>query len=190
MAMTLFNIEKSLWFCTGIYWLLAAFNVRKAIVRQNDLSRIAYMCLWIISFSLLFSKEVDLLFLFKPVLPQQFGFKITGLILCIFGLCFSVWARICLGKNWSGRITIKKEHELIKTGPYSISRNPIYTGFLVAFIGCAMTEGLFKGYFSLLFLVGGISIKIKKEEVFMNQVFTQEFLMYKKKVKRLLPFIY
>ena len=112
------------------------------------------------------------------------------MILCIIGLMFSVWARIYLGKNWSGRIAIKQDHELIQTGPYALSRNPIYTGFLLAFIGCAMTEGLRKDYISLLFIVPGIFIKIAKEEIYMTQLFADRFVTYKQKVKKLIPFIY
>ncbi len=62
-------------------------------------------------------------------------------------------ARIWLGENWSGRITIKENHELIQTGPYAITRNPIYSGFLLAFAGCSMSLGLLKGYLGIFFLI-------------------------------------
>jgi protein-S-isoprenylcysteine O-methyltransferase Ste14 len=188
--MTLLEIEKITWLCTGIYWLLAAFNVKKSLKRQTDFKRLVYMCLWVIAWLLLFTDDISFPFLNKPVLLQQKYFKIAGLILCVIGLLFSVWARIILGKNWSGRIAIKQEHELIQNGPYAYSRNPIYTGFLMAFTGCAMTEGLLKGYISLLFITVGIFLKIIKEEKYMHEVFSGRFDIYKKKVKKLLPFIY
>ncbi len=188
--MTLIESEKILWLCTGIYWLLAAFNVKKSFKRQGDILRIVYMCLWVIAFLLLFTHNISFPFLHKTILLQDQAFKIAGLIFCSIGLLFSVWARICLGKNWSGRIAIKQEHELIQYGAYAFSRNPIYTGFLLAFIGCAMTEGLLKGYLSLIFISAGILIKIRKEENYMNEIFSDRFAVYKKKVKKLLPFIY
>ena len=188
--MSLIDIEKTLWFFTGIYWLVAAFNVKKSVTRQNDLQRIIYMCFWVIAFLLLFTNNISFSFLYRSFFLQQPAFKITGMILCISGLLFAVWARIYLGKNWSGRIAIKQEHELIQTGPYALTRNPIYTGFLLAFIGCAMTEGLLKGYFSLLFITAGIFLKIGKEEDYMNQVFADSYVAYKQRVKKLLPFIY
>jgi len=188
--MLLFEIEKVLWLLTGIYWLVAAFNVKKSVKRQNDLQRIIYMCLWVVAFLLLFTNNIGFLFLYKSVFLQQPVFKISGFILCSIGLLFAVWARIYLGKNWSGRIAIKQEHELIQSGPYALSRNPIYTGFLLAFIGCAITEGLLKGYLSLLFIIPGIFIKIAKEESYMKQVFADRFIAYKLRVKKILPFIY
>ncbi len=188
--MLLIKIEKILWLLTGIYWFVAAFNVKKSFKRQNDLRRIVYMCFWVVAFLLLFTNNISFLFLNQPFYLQQPIFKISGMILCIIGLLFAVWARIYLGKNWSGRIAIKQEHQLIQAGPYALSRNPIYTGVLLAFVGCAMTEGLVKGYLSLLFIIPGIFIKIAKEESYMSQVFADHFIAYKLRVKKILPFIY
>jgi len=139
---------------------------------------------------LLFTDDISLSFLNKQILPQQTAFKITGFVCCLVGLLFSMWARIYLGKNWSGAITIKRNHELIKTGPYAISRNPIYSGFLLAFLGCAMTGGMIKGYVSLIFVITGILLKIALEEKFMYETFADEYAVYTRKVKRLVPFIY
>jgi protein-S-isoprenylcysteine O-methyltransferase Ste14 len=104
--MTFLEIEKTMWFCTGIYWLLAAFNVKKSLKRQTDFKRLVYMCLWVIAFLLLLTNDISFPFLNNPVLLQQKYIKIAGLILFVIGLLFSVWARIILGKNWSGRIAI------------------------------------------------------------------------------------
>jgi protein-S-isoprenylcysteine O-methyltransferase Ste14 len=188
--MDFFELEKFSWLCTGTYWLVAAFGVKKTLARQTDFERIAYMCLWVIAFLLLLSDNISFPFLYRQVFIQNGSFKIAGFVICVSGLAFSVWARIVLGTNWSGRITIKKDHDLIQRGPYALTRNPIYTGFFLAFIGCTMTLGLLKGYLSLPFITVGIFLKIRKEEVYMHQVFSNRFVEYKQKVKRLLPFIY
>jgi len=52
----------------------------------------------------------------------------------IAGLTFSIWARRRLGRNWSGTVTLKKNHELIRTGLYRWVRHPIYTGLLIGFL--------------------------------------------------------
>ena len=62
----------------------------------------------------------------------------TGTALTAAGLLFTVWARTHLGKYWSGIITLKQVHKLIRTGPYRIVRHPIYTGFLTAALGSAI----------------------------------------------------
>jgi protein-S-isoprenylcysteine O-methyltransferase Ste14 len=41
----------------------------------------------------------------------------VGAILTVAGLLFTVWARIYIGTNWSGVVTIKQDHELVTTDP-------------------------------------------------------------------------
>jgi protein-S-isoprenylcysteine O-methyltransferase Ste14 len=114
----------------------------------------------------------------------------AGLVVCAAGLIFALTARIYLGENWSGTITVKENHQLVQSGPYSITRNPIYTGFLLAFLGCAISLGQVKGYIGIVFLLITILIKVKKEEEFMQEVFGGSFLSYKLKVKKLIPGLY
>ena len=42
--------------------------------------------------------------------------------------------------NWSQEVTLKKDHELITSGPYDLVRHPIYTWFLLAFIVSAVAR--------------------------------------------------
>ena len=188
--MSILSVEKTMWFATFIYWLVSSFSVKKSVKKQSGWGRILYILCVLLAFSLLFGNYSIFSFLDKPILPQNDYWKITGMILCAVGLIFAIMARTWLGKNWSGRITIKENHELIQTGPYAITRNPIYSGFLLAFAGCSMSLGLLKGYLGIFFLVVCILIKVSKEEAYMQEVFGEKYNSYKAKVKRLIPIIY
>lgn len=179
-----------MWFAIFIYWLISAFSVKKSVKKQSGLGRVLYILCVILAFSLLFGSYFSIGFLDIQILPQNEGWRITGLIVCASGLAFSLMARVWLGKNWSGRITVKENHVLIQSGPYSITRNPIYTGFLLAFAGCSMSLGQVKGYLGIIFLFACVMIKVHKEEAFMQETFGEKFRIYKSKVKRLIPFIY
>ncbi len=72
-----------------------------------------------------------------------------GTALVAAGLGFAVAARAYLGRNWSGTVTLKQGHELIRTGPYRLVRHPIYTGMLLAFVGTAMARGRVRGLVAL-----------------------------------------
>ena len=188
--MNIISAEKTMWFATFAYWLVSSFSVKKSVKKQSGWERILYILCVLLAFSLLFGSYFNFPFLDRPILPQNEYWKISGLLFCAAGLVFAIMARIRLGENWSGRITIKENHELIQSGPYGITRNPIYSGFLLAFIGCSMSLGLSKGYLGIFFLVACILIKISKEEAFMEEVFGEKFKAYKEKVKRLVPIIY
>lgn len=50
----------------------------------------------------------------------------AGVLLTAAGVGMAFWARWHLGANWSGAVTLKEGHELIRTGPYRAIRHPIY----------------------------------------------------------------
>ncbi len=113
----------------------------------------------------------------------------AGISITLLGLGFAVWARVHLGKNWSGSVTIKVDHRLVRTGPYRYVRNPIYTGLLAGFAGTALVIGRVWAIYGLLILLAGFLIKIQEEEKVLLENFGEEYLRYKKEVKALIPFI-
>ncbi|HEV7464635.1 MAG TPA: isoprenylcysteine carboxylmethyltransferase family protein, partial [Methyloceanibacter sp.] len=64
-----------------------------------------------------------------------------GLILMVAGSAFFVWARQCLGSNWSQTVSAKQGHELVTSGPYRWVRHPMYAGGTIAWIGSALVAG-------------------------------------------------
>ncbi len=84
--------------------------------------------------------------------PIYLSIALTGLTLTFAGCVFAIWARLTLGSNWSGRATVKADHELVTDGPYAVARHPIYTGLLLAVSGHG-TGGLASGMASLAVVV-------------------------------------
>ena len=37
------------------------------------------------------------------------------------GIALAIWARYHLAEYWSARVTIKEDHQLIRTGPYTLT---------------------------------------------------------------------
>jgi len=123
------------------------------------------------------------------VVPDSFLTEITGIILTIAGLGFSTWARYHLGKYWSSMVMVKVGHRLIRTGPYRIVRNPIYTGMLIAFVGASIAIGELFAFVALVIGFASIWVKIKTEEEILTEKFGEEYLQYKRDVKALIPFV-
>lgn len=123
------------------------------------------------------------------VVPDSSLSGITGIILTIAGLGFSVWARRHLGRNWSSMVQVKFGHQLIRTGPYRIVRNPMYTGIFIAFVGAAIAIGELLAFVALAIGLVSIVIKIQAEEEILTEKFGEEYLQYKREVKALIPFV-
>jgi protein-S-isoprenylcysteine O-methyltransferase Ste14 len=54
--------------------------------------------------------------------------RIVGLAVLLAATAFTIWARLALGTMWSAAPAVKREHKLRTSGPYGITRHPIYTG--------------------------------------------------------------
>ncbi len=98
-----------------------------------------------------------------------------GLALTAAGVAISIWARVSLGANWSGVVTLKDDHELIRKGLYRWIRHPIYTGILLAMIGTAMIKGHLRGWLGFLVVWAAFYIKARREEGFLRQEFGDGF---------------
>ena len=112
-----------------------------------------------------------------------------GLLMVIAGLAFAVWARAHLGRNWSGTVTVKENHELVRSGPYGIVRHPIYTGLLLAILGTAIVVGEWRGLLALCFLTITFLLKLRREERFMEESFPDTYPSYRAQVPALIPLL-
>jgi protein-S-isoprenylcysteine O-methyltransferase Ste14 len=98
-----------------------------------------------------------------------------GVLTMASGLAIAAWARIHLGSNWSGVVTLKEGHELIRTGPYRTIRHPIYSGILLAFLGNAIALGEVRGLIGLAVIWLSFYVKARREESFLTQEFGARF---------------
>ena len=108
------------------------------------------------------------------------GIERGGIALIVIAILGRAWCTLYIG----GR----KARQLTDTGPYSISRNPLY---MFSFIGAtgigAQTGSLLVG---LLFGVGALSIflpVILREERALSELFGASFEIYKERVPRFGP---
>ena len=123
----------------------------------------------------------------RPLLHGSFGLYLFGVALTAAGLLLTVWARIHLGRNWSGTVTIKEEHELVDDGPYRLVRHPIYTGLLVAFIGGALARNEWRGALAAVVVVIALWRKLRLEERWMTETFGETYRRYRDSVPALVP---
>jgi protein-S-isoprenylcysteine O-methyltransferase Ste14 len=123
------------------------------------------------------------------IIPHTDALLVAAAILCICGVGFCFWARAILGRNWSGSVTLKENHELIVRGPYRLVRHPIYTGLLSMVIATAIQQGHIGGIIGLILISVSLWIKSSHEEEVMRKQFPDQYPAYRERVKRIIPFI-
>jgi protein-S-isoprenylcysteine O-methyltransferase Ste14 len=123
-------------------------------------------------------------------LPMSFLIMAGGCGVEVVGLFLAVWARRHLGRNWSGEISIKVGHELIRTGPYKMLRHPIYTGLLTMYAGTAVVSGTWLAIVGLVMAICAYWRKVLLEEVNLRAEFGEDYDVYVHEAWALIPFVH
>ena len=109
--------------------------------------------------------------------------------LAILGFAFTWWARITLGRLWSGTVTRKAGHVIVTNGPYALVRHPIYTGLLLAVLATAIMRGTVLAYVGAGVFGLGLFIKARVEEQFLRSELGEDgYRAYAHRVPMLVPF--
>ena len=87
-------------------------------------------------------------------------------------------------------MTVKEDHELVQCGPYRLVRHPIYSGFLLAFAGSAITFGQLRDFLAVVLALFGWKMKFLGEEAFMEGRFGTQYAEYRRRVRSLIPFVW
>ena len=192
MSILFGSLFSGVWLLWLAYWGLSAIGVKSAVRVESGASRFGKYWLPIIVAVLLMWRSQSWLrdtMLARRFVPTELWIVWFGFALTVAGLAFACWARVILGRNWSGVVQLKQDHELIVRGPYSLVRHPIYTGLLLAFLGSALAVGEWRAL--LAALIVGLSFwrKLRLEERWLCELFGEQYRDYMKRVKALVPWI-
>lgn len=170
--------------------LVTGLNLKQtAQSRSEGASRIAVWIVWL-GWWLLFSRGLGKEPLSWQVVPPTSVAAYTGLVLTIPGLAFAVWARWCIGRNWSPLIHVKQDHELMRNGAYGSVRHPIYAGLMLSTLGTAIAYGRLGGFIGFLLVVAAWGYKAGLEESAMLEQFGNQYEQYRGNVKGFIPFVW
>ena len=189
LALMYDHLFTALWMAWLVYWIVAAVNAKAAVRRESTLSRLAHFGPLVIAWWMLGTDRLPGGFLCGQAWPRSEGTFWAGVALMVLGLGFSVWARIVIGRNWSGSVTVKADHELVRSGPYRLVRHPIYTGLLLGFAGTALAVAEWRGIAAFFLVLVSLWRKLRLEERWMGEVFGARYASYKAEVKALVPFL-
>jgi protein-S-isoprenylcysteine O-methyltransferase Ste14 len=103
------------------------------------------------------------------------------------GIAFAWWARIGMGRLWSGRITRKAGHVVLDSGAFALVRHPIYSGILLAVYATAAAKGTLWGIAGAVLVTIGIVMKARQEERWLTTELGEAYAAYRRRVPMLLP---
>jgi protein-S-isoprenylcysteine O-methyltransferase Ste14 len=182
-----FQLSERAWAIWVAVWLLMAFFSKSTKRRESPKQRLEHLIPVLAGFLLIFREGTTPRWLRTAVFPDNPVLMLACVVVTILGLLLAVWARLALGSNWSGTVTIKANHQLIRSGPYRFIRHPIYTGMLAALLATTVTERLIIGLVGFAIVFFALWRKAKREESFLSQEFGPAFDEHRQHTGMFLP---
>lgn len=131
---------------------------------------------------------------FTPIVSSRKTVEIATALVTMALAIGSVWfvsaAVRTLGKQWSLAARVLEGHKLVTEGPYSVVRNPIYTGMfgMLLATGLAISQWIGLVIAIAVFAIG-TAIRVHSEEKLLREAFGEEFEAYARKVPAVVPFL-
>jgi len=121
-------------------------------------------------------------------LPLPFWLRWSGFFIGLAALVIFFWVLRSLGQNFSTTLTITKDQTLVIQGPYQWVRHPMYTSFVLLWVGYFLiSTNWFIGLTGIVGVVWAIVVRTPKEEQMMIERFGDEYITYMKRTGRYLP---
>lgn len=179
-----------LWIALAVVWAAWASGAKRTTRREPAAASVLHLAILMLSLGLVFKTS------FRPgplnaffIAPTPFV-EWAGLALTAAGIGIAVFARAFLGRNWSGTVTVKADHRLVRRGPYAVVRHPIYSGLTLALLGTALFYARVGALLGVALAVFGWRLKSYTEEAFMEREFGAEYAEYKRRVRALIPMVW
>jgi protein-S-isoprenylcysteine O-methyltransferase Ste14 len=122
------------------------------------------------------------------MLPTWFFYP--GIVVMILGIIFRQWAIAVLGRFFSGTVSTQKGQKVVENGPYKYIRHPSYTGALLILLGIGLALQSWGATITLMLLFSlAYGYRIHVEEKVLIKALGDPYIEYKKRTKRLIPYI-
>jgi len=184
---TFWQLNLIPWYALAVYWLIGSLHMKRVKAAEKSADRITTILFMVVAFLLLFSDFFRIGPLRLRFVSAMAWISWLGLCLTCLGVAIAVWARHCLGAQWSARVTLKVDHQLIRSGPYAYVRHPIYSGMLLGVMGTALLVGEWRGVLAIALVVIAHSRKARREESMLATEFGSTYAQYRQHTGFLFP---
>ncbi len=112
-------------------------------------------------------------------------FSIIGSLLTLIGLAFMIWGLLTFRRFRTAVSPYQPASQVVTAGPYRFSRNPMYVGFTIAYMGGILTTNTLWALLLLPVILWLLTVLvIRPEERYLTQVFGSVYTDYANRVRR------
>jgi protein-S-isoprenylcysteine O-methyltransferase Ste14 len=183
--------ERALYWLWGVWyasWLISLFWAGKPAAGPRLHVHFVYQFLTMAGLVLLFAPQFVALAPYRVwTAGNALGWSLFGLTALAFAFCW--WARLTMGRLWSGLVSRLEDHRIIDTGPFAIVRHPIYSGVIMAAFLLAIELGTLQALAGATLFLIAFWLKARVEENFLRkELGTDAYDAYRRRVPMLVPF--
>ncbi|HMB46120.1 MAG TPA: isoprenylcysteine carboxylmethyltransferase family protein [Candidatus Methanoperedens sp.] len=132
---------------------------------------------------LILSIWLNFIFPIRAILYAPYTY--FGIIIICFGIAIGLWSRSLFLKSKTTLSPFESPTSLVTSGPFHISRNPIYLGMTAILLGIAIFLGTLVTFtFPALFMMIIETLFIPDEERKLEKIFGEQYKEYKNKVRQ------
>lgn len=110
--------------------------------------------------------------------------KKIGVIIFLIAFTWTAIAQFQMSKSWRIGIDYEEKTELVSSGLFNYSRNPVFLGILLSYLGIFLIAPNTLSFSVLLVIFFIIQTQVRLEEEYLEKVQGQSYLDYKKNVRR------
>src|SRR5215211_50941 len=118
---------------------------------------------------------------FLPVVPA----RVAALFFLGGGVLLAGWSNLLFWRAHTSLVPIKPTTALVGSGPYRLTRNPMYLGLLCVYIAVALWLSLLWALILVPLVILAVQrLAIAKEERYLEQKFGDTYRQYRARVRR------
>jgi protein-S-isoprenylcysteine O-methyltransferase Ste14 len=118
-------------------------------------------------------------------------YNYIGLTMIFGGVFFRNYSIYVLGKQFTSKVQITDNHELITAGPYRVLRHPSYTGAYMAMLGtCVLLQSWAMLFVTTVVVFYAYYKRIEAEEATLLGHFGEKYQLYQSQSNKMFPLIW
>ena len=111
--------------------------------------------------------------------------EILGTILLVIGLLLTFWGLLTFAQAKTAILPMRPASRVVDHGPYAFTRNPMYTGLALAYLGGAVAMNSVWTLVMFPFVIAMLlRFVITKEENYLSSAFGEDYDNYRRRVRR------
>lgn len=125
---------------------------------------------------------------YQYILPvwymESHWFKGTGVVVQITSLIWITTAQVQMSNSWRIGIDYGSKTKLVENGLFRISRNPVFLGIILSYIGMFLISPNGVSAVLLTLTLFALNVQVRLEEEHLSKMHGEEYERYRQRVRR------